>query len=184
MNELKKKAVDRMNSAIESLKKDYGSIRTGRASLSLLDGIKVDYYGTPTELNQVATLGIPESRQITIAPWDPKLIPDIEKAIMKSDLGLTPGNDGKTIRINIPHLTEERRAQLVKVVKKRSEEGRVAVRNIRRDILEELKKKGKDQHISEDEVKKMEEEIQKITDSYIEKVEEVFRHKEKEIMEV
>jgi ribosome recycling factor len=184
MNELKKKAMDRMNSAIESLKKDYGSIRTGRASLSLLDGIRVDYYGTSSELSQVATLGIPESRQITIAPWDPKLIPDIEKAILKSDLGLTPGNDGKVIRINIPHLTEERRGQLVKVVKKRSEEGRVAVRNIRRDILEELKKKEKEQHISEDDVKKMQEEIQKVTDSYIEKVEDVLRHKEKEIMEV
>jgi ribosome recycling factor len=184
MNELKKKAMDRMNSAIESLKKDFGSIRTGRASLSLLDGIRVDYYGTPTELNQVATLGIPESRQITIQPWDPKSIPDIEKAILKSDLGLTPGNDGKTIRINIPHLTEERRGQLVKVVKKRSEEGRVAIRNIRRDILEELKKKEKEQHISEDDVKKMHDEIQKVTDSYIEKVEDVLHHKEKEIMEV
>jgi ribosome recycling factor len=184
MNELKKKAMDRMNTAIESLKKDFGSIRTGRASLSLLDGIKVDYYGAPTELSQVATLGIPESRQITIAPWDPKTIPDIEKAILKSDLGLTPGNDGKIIRINIPHLTEERRIQLVKVIKKRSEEGRVAVRNIRRDIMEELKKKEKEQHISEDDVKKMHDEIQKVTDSYIEKVEDVLRHKEKEIMEV
>lgn len=180
-----------MNSAIDSLRKDYGSIRTGRASLSLLDGIRVEYYGTPTELSQVATLGIPESRQITISPWDPKIIPDIEKAILKSDLGLTPGNDGKIIRINIPHLTEERRVHLVKVIKKRAEEGRVAVRNIRRDILEELKKKEKDQkkkekelHISEDDVKKIQDEIQKITDAYIEKVEEVLRHKEKEIMEV
>ena len=184
MNELKKKAMDRMNSAIESLKKDFGSVRTGRASLSILDGIKVDYYGSPTELSQVATLGIPESRQITIQPWDPKIISEIEKAILKSDLGLTPGNDGKMIRINIPHLTEERRVQLVKVVKKRSEEGRVAVRNIRRDILEELKKKEKEQHISEDEVKRMHDEIQKVTDSYIEKVEDVLQHKEKEIMEV
>lgn len=173
-----------MNTAIESLKKDFGSVRTGRASLSLLDGIRVDYYGTPTELSQVATLGIPDSRQITIQPWDPKIISNIEKAILKSDLGLTPGNDGKLIRITIPHLTEERRVQLVKVVKKRSEEGRVAVRNIRRDILEELKKKEKDEHISEDDVKRLQEEIQKVTDSYIEKVEETLRHKEKEIMEV
>jgi ribosome recycling factor len=184
MKELKKKATDRMNTAIESLKKDFGSVRTGRASLSLLDGIRVDYYGTPTELSQVATLGIPDSRQITIQPWDPKIISNIEKAILKSDLGLTPGNDGKLIRITIPHLTEERRVQLVKVVKKRSEEGRVAVRNIRRDILEELKKKEKDEHISEDDVKRLQEEIQKVTDSYIEKVEETLRHKEKEIMEV
>jgi ribosome recycling factor len=184
MNELKKKAMERMNTAIESLKKDFGAIRTGRASLSLIDGIRVDYYGTSTALAQVATLGIPESRQITIQPWDPKLIPDIEKAILKSDLGLTPGNDGKTIRINIPHLTEERRVQLVKVIKKRSEEGRVAVRNIRRDIMEELKKSEKEKHLSEDDVKRMHDEIQKVTDSYIERVEEVMLHKEKEIMEV
>jgi ribosome recycling factor len=184
MNELKKKAMERMNTAIESLKKDFGTIRTGRASLSLIDGIRVDYYGAPTALAQVATLGIPESRQITIQPWDPKLIPDIEKAILKSDLGLTPGNDGKTIRINIPHLTEERRVQLVKIIKKRSEEGRVAVRNIRRDIMEELKKSEKEKHLSEDDVKRMHDEIQKVTDSYIEKVEEVMQHKEKEIMEV
>jgi ribosome recycling factor len=184
MNELKKKAMERMNTAIESLKKDFGSIRTGRASLSLIDGIRVDYYGAPTALAQVATLGIPESRQITIQPWDPKLIPDIEKAILKSDLGLTPGNDGKTIRINIPHLTEERRVQLVKVIKKRSEEGRIAVRNIRRDIMEELKKSEKEKHLSEDDVKRMHDEIQKVTDSYIERVEEVMLHKEKEIMEV
>ena len=184
MNELKKKAMERMNTAIESLKKDFGSIRTGRASLSLIDGIRVDYYGAPTALAQIATLGIPESRQITIQPWDPKLIPDIEKAILKSDLGLTPGNDGKTIRINIPHLTEERRVQLVKIIKKRSEEGRVAVRNIRRDIMEELKKSEKEKHLSEDDVKRMHDEIQKVTDSYIERVEEVMQHKEKEIMEV
>jgi ribosome recycling factor len=184
MNELKKKAMERMNTAIESLKKDFGSIRTGRASLSLIDGIRVDYYGAPTALAQVATLGIPESRQITIQPWDPKLIPDIEKAILKSDLGLTPGNDGKTIRINIPHLTEERRVQLVKIIKKRSEEGRVAVRNIRRDIMEELKKSEKEKHLSEDDVKRTHDEIQKVTDSYIERVEEVMQHKEKEIMEV
>ena len=184
MNELKKKAMERMNTAIESLKKDFGTIRTGRASLSLIDGIRVDYYGAPTALAQIATLGIPESRQITIQPWDPKLIPDIEKAILKSDLGLTPGNDGKTIRINIPHLTEERRVQLVKIIKKRSEEGRVAVRNIRRDIMEELKKSEKEKHLSEDDVKRMHDEIQKVTDSYIERVEEVMQHKEKEIMEV
>ncbi|HMK55873.1 MAG TPA: ribosome recycling factor [Dissulfurispiraceae bacterium] len=184
MQVLKKEATDRMTGAIESLKKDFGSIRTGRASLSLLDGIKIDYYGTPTHIGQVATLGIPESRQITIQPWEQRLIPDIEKAILKSDLGLTPGNDGKTIRINIPQLTEERRKQLVKVVKKRAEEARVAVRNIRRDILEDVKKKEKEQHISEDDVKRFQEEIQKLTDSYVHKVEEVLQHKEKEIMEV
>lgn len=184
MQELKKNATDRMNGAIESLKKDFGSIRTGRASLSLLDGLSVEYYGTPTPISQVATLGIPESRQITIQPWDPKLIPDIEKAILKSDLGLNPNNDGKTIRIVIPQLTEERRKQLVKVVKKRSEEGRVAIRNIRRDINDELKRIEKEKHYSEDDVKRFHDEIQKITDSFVAKVDNVLQHKEKEIMEV
>ncbi len=184
MLELKKQATERMSGAVESLKKDFGSIRTGRASLSLLDGIRIDYYGTPTQLSQVATLGIPESRQITIQPWEQRLIPEIEKAILKSDLGLTPGNDGKTIRINIPQLTEERRKQLVKIVKKRSEEAKVAVRNIRRDIIEDVKKEEKEKHLSEDDVKRFQEEIQKLTDSYIHKVDEVLLHKEKEIMEV
>lgn len=184
MQELKKKATERMNGAIESLKKDFGSVRTGRASLALLDGIMVDYYGTMTPLSQVATLGIPESRQITIQPWEPKLITEIEKAILKSDLGLNPGNDGKTIRIIIPQLTEERRKQLVKVVKKRAEEGRVAVRNIRRDVNDELKRTEKEKHYSEDDVKRFHDEIQKLTDSYIVRVEEVLQHKEKEIMEV
>lgn len=184
MQELKKKAADRMNGAVESLKKDFASIRTGRASLALLDGISVDYYGTPTPIGQVATLGIPESRQITIQPWEQKLIPEIEKAILKSDLGLTPGNDGRTIRLNIPPLTEERRKHLVKVVRKRAEEARIAVRNIRRDINDELKKIEKESHISEDEIKKFQDEVQKITNTYIGKVDEVLQHKEKEIMEV
>ncbi len=184
MQEFKKKANERMITAIESLKKDFGSIRTGRASLSLLDNIKIDYYGTPTPLAQVAMLGIPESRQITIQPWEQKLIQDIEKSILKSDLGLMPNNDGKTIRLNIPTLTEERRKQLVKVVKKRAEEAKVAIRNIRRDINEEVKKSEKQEHISEDEVKRLQEEIQKVTDHFVSRVEEVLSHKEKEIMEV
>ncbi|HMK44267.1 MAG TPA: ribosome recycling factor [Dissulfurispiraceae bacterium] len=184
MQEIKKKTSERMNTAIESLRKDFGAIRTGRASLSLLDTIKIDYYGTPTPLAQVATLGIPESRTITIQPWEQKLITDIEKAIMKSDLGLTPGNDGKIIRINIPTLTEERRKQLVKVVKKRAEEAKVAVRNIRRDVNDDIKKSEKEQHLSEDDVKRLQEEIQKITDQFIARVDEVLHHKEKEIMEV
>lgn len=175
---------DRMNGAVESLRKDFGGIRTGRASLSLLDSIRIDYYGTLTPLSQVATLGVPESRLITIQPWEQKLITDIEKALLKSDLGLTPSNDGRTIRLMIPQLTEERRKQLVKVVKKRSEEARVAVRNIRRDIIEETKKIEKEQHISEDAVKKFQDEVQKITDSYITRIEDVLTNKEKEIMEV
>lgn len=183
-NEIKKEANERMDKSIESLKKDFGSIRTGRASLSLLDGIKIDYYGTPTQLAQVATLGIPEPRQITIQPWEQKLIPEIEKAILKSDLGLTPGNDGKTIRLNIPTLTEERRKQLVKVVKKHAEEAKVAIRNIRRDVNDRIKKSEKEEHLSEDDVKRLQEEIQKLTDQHVAKVDEVLHHKEKEIMEV
>jgi ribosome recycling factor len=182
--ELKRKTTDRMARAVEVLKKEFGSIRTGRASLSLLDEIMVNYYETPTPLQQLASLSIPESRQMAIQPWDPKVISEIEKAILKSDLGLTPMNDGKIIRINIPPLTEERRKQLVKTVKKKAEEAKVAVRNIRRDANEELKKLEKEKHISEDVVKKSQDEIQKITDFYITKVDEVLANKEKEIMEV
>ena len=182
--ELRKKTTDRMDGAIEALKKDFGSVRTGRASLALLEGIMVDYYGTATPLQQMASLSVPDPRQIAIQPWEQKIIPEIEKAIMKSDLGLTPSNDGKIIRIMIPALTEERRKQLVKVVKKRAEEAKIAIRNIRRDINEELKKLEKDQHMSEDDVKKFHDEIQKLTDAYVAKVDEVLKHKENEIMEV
>lgn len=184
LQELKRKTNDRMASAIESLKREFASIRTGRASLALLDGIMVNYYGTLTPLQQLSSLSIPESRQIAIQPWDPKIIPDIEKAIMKSDLGITPVNDGKIIRIHIPPLTEERRKQLVKVVKKKAEDSRVAIRNIRRDTNEEIKKLEKEKHLSEDDVKRFQDEIQKLTNSYIAKVDEILNHKEKEIMEV
>ena len=184
IQELRKKTSDRMQGAVDALKKEFTGIRTGRASMGLLDGIIIDYYGTPTPVQQLASLSIPESRQIAIQPWEHKLIPEIEKAIMKSDLGLTPMNDGKTIRINIPILTEERRKQLVKIVRKRSEESKIAVRNIRRDSNEELKKLEKDEHISEDDVKKEHDEIQRITDSFIKKIDEQLEHKEKEIMEV
>ena len=182
--ELKRKTIDRMSRTIEVLKKDFSSIRTGRASLALLDGLMVNYYDSLTPLQQLASLSIPESRQIAIQPWDQKVIPELEKAILKSDLGLTPTNDGKIIRINIPLLTEERRKHLVKMVKKKAEEAKVAIRNIRRDTNEELRKLEKDKHISEDVVKKSQEEIQKLTDSYIAKVDEVLANKEKEIMEV
>jgi ribosome recycling factor len=182
--ELRKRTTERMDGAIDALKKDFGAVRTGRASLALLDGIMVDYYGNPTPLQQVASLSVPESRQIVIQPWEQRVIPEIEKAIMKSDLGLTPTNDGKVIRINIPSLTEERRKQLVKVVRKRAEEAKIAIRNIRRDSNEELKKLEKEQHLSEDDAKKIHAEIQKLTDSYITKVDEVLKHKENEIMEV
>jgi ribosome recycling factor len=182
--ELKRATTDRMDRTIEVLKKEFASIRTGRASLALLDGIMVNYYDTMTPLQQLASLSIPESRQMAIQPWDPKIITEIEKAILKSDLGLTPMNDGKMIRINIPALTEERRKQLVKTVRKKAEEAKVSIRNIRRDSNEELKKLEKEKHISEDEVKKSQEEIQKITDAHITKVDDVLAHKEKEIMEV
>ena len=181
---LRAKTTERMEGAIDALKKEFGSVRTGRASLSLLDGIMVDYYGTLTPLQQLASLSVPESRQIAIQPWEQRIIPEIEKAIMKSDLGLTPSNDGKFIRIGIPSLTEERRKQLVKVVRKRAEEAKIAIRNIRRDTNEELKKLEKDKHLSEDDAKKSHDEIQKLTDSYIAKVDEVLKHKENEIMEV
>jgi len=184
IQELRKNTHERMQASIEALKKKFASVRTGRASLALLDGLTVDYYGTPTPIQQVASLSLPDSRQISIQPWEQKIIPEIEKAIMKSDLGLTPMNDGKLIRINIPVLTEERRKQLVKVVKKEAEDAKVAVRNIRRDVNEDLKKLEKEKHISEDEIKKEHDEVQKITDSFVKKVDELLEHKEKEIMEV
>lgn len=171
-----------MDKAIEALKKDLSRIRTGRASISLLDGIRVQYYGSQVPLNQVASIAAPESRLITIQPWDIKAIGDIEKAILKSDLGLTPINDGKVIRINIPPLTEERRRDLVKVIKKISEESRVALRNIRRDSNESLKGLKKDKTISEDAFFKGQEEVQKITNEFIEKVDRISEEKEKEIL--
>lgn len=182
--EIRDKASERMKGAIESLKKDFGSIRTGRASLALLEGITVEYYGSQSPLNQVATLNVPDSRTITIQPWDPKALGGIEKAILKSDLDLTPNNDGKIIRINIPPLTEERRKQLVKVVRKRAEDAKVAVRNIRRDTNEALKKLNKDKELSDDDLQKALDEVQKLTDSFIGKADETLKHKENEIMEV
>ncbi len=182
--DLKKKTADKMEAAINVLKKEFATIRTGRASLSLLDGIKVDYYGNITPLNQVASLAVPESRLITIQPWDPKAIENIEKAIQASGIGLTPANDGKIIRLPVPPLTEERRKELVKLAKKMAEDSRVAIRNIRRDINEEVKKIEKEKKISEDESRKTHEEIQKTTDQYIKKIDEILKKKEEEIMEV
>jgi len=182
--EAKKRVTEKMDKAIESLKKDLGSIRTGRASLSIFDGIMVDYFGTPSPINHVATLSVPESRLITIQPFDPKTIGDIERAIQKSDLGLNPSNDGKIIRVAIPTLTEERRKEIVKVVQKRGEEAKISLRSIRRDGNDEMKQIEKDAHLSEDETKRAVEEIQKLTDSYIKKVDETVAHKEEEVMEV
>ncbi len=174
---------DSMGKSVANLKKDLKRIRTGRASLSILDGIRVDYYGTLTPLNQTATLAVPESRLITIQPWDVSVIKDIEKAILKSDLGLTPTSDGKIIRIAIPPLTEDRRKELVKVVHKTCEEHKIAVRNIRRDANELVKGLKKDGEISEDEAFKAQDQIQKLTDEYIKLIDECYKEKEKEILE-
>jgi len=172
-----------MGKSVEALKNELKRIRTGRASLSILDGIKVDYYGTLTPLNQMATLAVPESRLITIQPWDVSVIKDIEKAILKSDLGLTPSSDGKIIRISIPQLTEERRKELVKVVHKVCEEYKVSVRNFRRDSNELLKGMKKDGEIAEDDAFKSQEQVQTITNEHIELIDECYKEKEKEILE-
>ncbi|NNF98477.1 MAG: ribosome recycling factor [Desulfobacteraceae bacterium] len=174
---------DRMAKTITALKNELKRVRTGRASLSLLDGISADYYGTPTPLNQMASLSVPESRLILIQPWDVSAIKEIEKAILKSDLGLTPSNDGKVVRISIPPLTEERRKDLVKVVNKMCEEHKVAIRNIRRDSNEFLKGLKKEGDISEDDAFKAQDQIQKITDDYIKKIDDTYKEKEKEILE-
>jgi len=174
---------DNMGKSIDALKNEFNRVRTGRASLTILDGIRVDYYGTLTPLNQMATLAVPESRLITIQPWDVSVIKEIEKAILKSDLGLTPSNDGKIIRISIPPLTEERRKELVKVINKMSEDHKIAVRNIRRDSNELLKGLKKDGDISEDDAFKAQDQVQKITDENIKLIDDVNKEKEKEILE-
>jgi len=173
---------ERMDKAVEALKKDLSRIRTGRASISLLDGIRVQYYGSQLPLNQVASIAVPESRQITVQPWDLKALADIERAILKSELGLTPANDGKIIRIPIPPLTEERRRELVKVIKKMAEESRVILRNLRREANESLKDLKKEKTIPEDAFFKAQEEVQKITNQTIEKIDRISEEKEKEIL--
>lgn len=182
--ELREKLQKKMDGALDALRRELAGVRTGRASLALLDGISVDYYGTPTPIQQVASMSVPDSRMILIQPWEQKLIPEIERAIMKSDLGLTPANDGKSVRLPIPRLTEERRRELVKVVRKKAEETRVVIRNIRRDFNEQAKHMEKEKHMSEDAVKKLLDEIQKTTDSHIKKADDLLAAKEKEIMEV
>ena len=174
---------DRMNRAVQTLESDYKRLRTGRASISLVDEIRVDYYGAATPLSQLSTLTIADPRTIVIQPWDTSAVGEIEKAILKSDLGLTPMNDGKAIRINIPPLTAERRRDLVKVVKKKAEESKVAVRNIRRDIIERTKELKKDKKVSEDEQFRAQDEIQKVTDDYVKRIDSIYSAKEKEILE-
>ena len=175
---------DRMKKAIEVLRREYAYLRAGRATTGLLDKIVVEYYGAQSPINQLANISIPEPRTIVIQPWDKKTLPVIEKAILKSDLGMTPNNDGMVIRLVLPQLTQQRRQELTKVVHKFAEESRVAIRNLRRDANEALKKIEKDKTASEDEVKKAQEEIQKLTDKFIKEVDQVMAIKEKEIMEV
>lgn len=184
LNDVFADASDRMSKALDNLETEYKRLRTGRASVSLVDGIRAEYYGTPTALNQLATITIPEPRTIMIQPWDTSVIGEIEKSILKSELGLTPMSDGKVIRINIPVLTADRRRELVKVVKKMSEESKVAVRNIRRDVNEMIKDLKKEKEISEDEQFKAQEETQRITDDFIKKIDVVYSAKEKEILEI
>jgi len=180
MQEVKAKAEERMKKSLGALGDDFNLLRTGRASAALFDKVRVEYYGTPTPLNQLANISIPEARLIVIQPFDRNSIGDIEKAILSSELGLNPGNDGKIIRISIPPLNEERRKELVKQAKNLSENARVSIRNIRRDTNDQIK----NGDFTEDEQKKGTEEIQKLTDKYVEKIGEAFKVKEKEIMEV
>jgi len=175
---------DKIEKSIEALRHELSKVRTGRASLALLEGISVNAYGSVMPLNQVGSMTIPESRMIVITPWDPQMLPAIEKAILKSDVGLTPANDGKMIRLSIPQLTEERRKDLVKLVKKIAEEIRVAVRNIRREAIEVLKKQKKDKEISEDELFKLQDEAQQKTDISMKLIDTITAAKEKEVMEV
>ncbi len=184
ISETLQEASDRMDGAIESLRSDLAGIRTGRASPALLQGVKVEYYGTPTPINQLATISVPEPQLLTVRPFDPSSIGAIEKAILKSELGLTPNNDGRLIRLSIPRLTEERRQELAKVVGRRLEDARVAIRNVRRDVLDDMREIEKEKLISEDEFYTGKDKLQEITDKFIERVAEIGERKEKEIMEV
>ncbi|BDU49668.1 ribosome recycling factor [Haliovirga abyssi] len=179
---LMKEIEERMQKSIDATKGKLAAIRAGRASINMLDGIMVNYYGNPTPLNQVANLSAPEARALTIEPWDINAIKDIEKAIQMSNLGLTPNNNGKLIRLQIPELTEERRKDYLKLAKKEDEDGKIAIRNVRKDINNKLRKMQKDSDITEDELKSYETKVQKITDKYIKNVDELFVKKEKEIM--
>jgi ribosome recycling factor len=184
IKDLLKEAEARMMGAVQSLEDDLAGIRTGRASPALVERLQVEYYGAPTPLLQLATIGVPEPRMLLIRPFDPSTIKNIERAILVSDLGLTPGNDGKAIRLMLPPLTEERRRDLAKMVHNRTEEGRVAVRNVRRDTIRDLRDFEHEKLISEDDLKRGEEEIQKLTDRMVETIDEIGDRKQKEIMEV
>ena len=182
--DVKSQASAAMAKALEAFKRELSKVRTGRASLSLLDDIKIDYYGTPTPLNQVGALAVPEPRLITIQPWEKNLVGEIEKALLKSDLGLNPSSDGQLIRLVFPPLTEERRKEMVKQVKRMAEDAKVAVRNGRREANDTLKKLEKDKEISEDDLKRGEKEIQDVTDDYVSRIDQVLADKEKDLMEI
>jgi ribosome recycling factor len=184
LKDVERTAQEKMQHSLEVLKKELGTIRTGRATPALLDGVNVEYYGAPTPVTQVASVSIPESRSIVIQPWDPTIMGEIEKAILRANLGLTPTNDGKVIRISIPALTEERRKDLVKVARKYAEEGRVSLRNVRRDVNDQVKKLEKDGKVSEDDMRASHERVQKLTDDFTAQVNLTIEKKEKEIMEI
>jgi ribosome recycling factor len=177
-------ATRRMDRSIEAAHEHFNTVRTGRASAALLDRIQVEYYGTPTPLKQLATINAPEPRMLTIQPFDPSSIRTIERAIQESDLGLTPSNDGKLIRLPIPQLTEERRKELVRVVRQMAEEGRVAVRNVRRDVMHDLKELVHNGDVGDDEERRAEDRVQKLTDEHVKRIDELLKSKEAEIMEV
>ncbi|WP_196594100.1 ribosome recycling factor [Pectinatus sottacetonis] len=174
----------RMKKAIEALKREYSILRAGRATPALLDRVMVDYYGTPTPINQVANISVPEPRMLVIAPWEKSMLHEIEKAIMKSEIELSPNSDGSVVRLAIPQLTEERRIDLVKTVNKKAEEAKVGLRNIRRDANDDIKKMEKSKDITEDEAKKAQDDMQKLIDKYVDEVNKIKTSKEKEIMEV
>jgi ribosome recycling factor len=184
LKQAEKAAQEKMQHSLEVLKKEFATIRTGRATPALLDGVTVEYYGAPTPVAQVASVSVPESRSLVIQPWDPSIMGEIEKAILRANLGLTPTNDGKVIRISIPALTEERRRDLVKVARKYAEEGRVSLRNVRRDVNEQIKKLEKDGKISEDELRRAQERVQKLTDDFTAQINQAIEKKEKEIMAI
>lgn len=184
VNEVKNEMKQKMDKGIEALRRELSKVRTGRASTGMLDGISVDYFGTMTPLIQMATLAVPESRMITIQPWDVTAIGAIEKAILQSDLGLNPNNDGKLIRLSIPMMTEERRRDMVKLAKKVAEDSKITIRNARRDANDMLKELEKEKDISEDEHKRAQDEVQKITDEYVTKIDSIIKTKEADIMEI
>ena len=184
IDDLVQDAIHRMDSSVDHTQQEFNGVRTGRASAALLDRVQIDYYGTPTPLKQLATINVPEARMLTVQPFDPSSVSSIERAIQQSDLGLTPSNDGKIIRLPVPQLTEERRKELVKIVRNMAEEGKVAVRNVRRDVMHHLKEMVDNGEVGADEEHRAEERVQKLTDERTAKIDELLKRKESEIMEV